>query len=426
MLTRNGIGLAVLVAAAILPIKTEAAGARKKAAAVVPFQNNTGSKGLDFLANSISESVSTAVTKTPHLRLVERKQLKAVLKEIELHQSGLTDDGEVKIQSAKVPAEFIIGGSFSGNATEITVTIKAIDVTTATVAAMRRVTAPIDSIFSQIEATMPGMLAVLSGQNVAELTVVSEPSGATVYLDGNAIGETPLVAFKAAEGHHEIRIFKNDFKDAEQTFDLAEGEKRKLDVYLVEASYRNRPYIDVSGYWFNPFSSFSKSAPMGAVGLGHAFRRFLIKFEFAAPAVTNYTYTYKVPYAQATDTRDYAFYMFHAGLNYHFLDNAFFAPYVGAQIGYTRIFESGISKSLYGVNIDKRVIHGFTAIAIAGMDFFPASPVVLFAEFRYYTSLLPLARNEVESISFLGATQLADKSFYLSAMAIGAGLRVRF
>lgn len=426
MLTRYGIGFAVFFTVAMLPIETEAAPVRKKAAAVVPFQNNTGSKGLDFLASSISESVSTAVARTTHLRLVERAQLKSVLKEMELHQSGLTDDGEVKIQSAKIPAQFIIGGSFTGSPAEITVTIKAIDVSTATVAAMRRVTGPIDSIFTQIEAAMPGILAILSGENIAELTIVSEPQGATVFLDGNAIGETPLVAFKTTEGHHEIRIFKRDFKDSEQTFDLASGEKRKLDVYLVEASYRNRPYIDVAGYWFNPFKNFSKSAPLGAVGLGHAFRRFLIKFEFSAPAVTQYSYTYKVPYSTATDTRDYAFYMFHAGLNYHFLDNQYFAPYAGVQFGYTRIFESGINKSLYAVNMDKRLIHGFTAIAIAGMDFFPASPVVLFTEFRYYTSFLPLERNEVENISFLGATQMADRSFYLSAMAIGAGLRVRF
>ena len=93
MLTRYGIGFAVFFTVAMLPIETEAAPVRKKAAAVVPFQNNTGSKGLDFLASSISESVSTAVARTTHLRLVERAQLKSVLKEMELHQSGLTDDG---------------------------------------------------------------------------------------------------------------------------------------------------------------------------------------------------------------------------------------------------------------------------------------------------------------------------------------------
>lgn len=54
---------------------------------------------------------------------------------MKIHQS-ITDDGEVKIQSAKIPAQFIIGGSYTGTPAEITVTIKAINAT-ATVAAMR-------------------------------------------------------------------------------------------------------------------------------------------------------------------------------------------------------------------------------------------------------------------------------------------------
>lgn len=272
--------------------KKKASAERKRAVAVIPLLNNTQSKGLDFLSPALSDAIGNAVTQSQDFRQVERAQLKAVLKELELQQSGLTDDGTLNLQSAKVPAELIIGGSYIGNAAEITVTIRAIDVSSATVVLSRRVQAPIEQIFTKVSETMPVFLALLSGKNLAELSVVSEPQGAAVYINGNPIGETPVLGLKMPEGTYELRVVKKDFKDFEQILDLKTDEKRRVDIQLVESSYRRRIYWDFLGSWFIPLSNFSKNVAHGALGLGQAYGRFLIHLEGAMSSETKYTYSY--------------------------------------------------------------------------------------------------------------------------------------
>lgn len=399
---------------------------KRQGVAVLPFQNNTKNKGLDFLSQSLADAVATPVSKDKNIRLVERTQLKAVLKEIELQQSGLFDESAVHLPTGKIPADVLIVGSYTGSSTDIAVTIRAIEVQTASVVAMRRASGSIDTIFGQVEGLVPEFLALLSGGSVAELTVISVPEGAAVYLDGNFVGETPLVSLKTVEGHHELRLIKKKYKDVEQKLDIVAEEKRKVDVFLVETLYMNRPYVDIGGYWFLPFKSFTSSGPIGTFGIGHSFRQFLVKFEFAAPALVSYKYSYKVPYGTLEDSRDYAFYMFHVGFNWHFWDSSSVAPYIGLQAGYTRILENGINKNLYSYDNTRRLIHAPTVIAVAGLDFFPTSVFVLFIEGRYYQSIIGLERNEVESISFVGTTQVANKPFFIQAFAIGAGFRVRF
>lgn len=399
---------------------------KRQGVAVLPFQNNTKNKGLDFLSQSLADAVATPVSKDKNIRLVERTQLKAVLKEIELQQSGLFDESAVHLPTGKIPADVLIVGTYTGTSTDIAVTIRAIEVQSASVLAMRRTSGSIDTVFGKVEGLVPEFLALLSGGSVAELTVISVPDGAWVYLDGNFVGETPLISLKTVEGHHELRIIKKSYKDIEQKLDIVAEEKRKVDIFLVETSYLNRPYIDLAGYWLFPIKGFSTTGPLGAFGLGHSFKQFLIKFEFSSPALLSYKYTYKVPYGTMEDSRDYAFYMFHVGFNYHFWDSSSFAPYAGLQLGYSRLLESGINKVLYSYDNTRRAINTATAIAVLGLDIFPASRFVLFIEGRYYQSIMPIDRNEVENVSFLGTAQIANKSFYLQAFAIGAGFRVRF
>ncbi|MBV6493968.1 MAG: hypothetical protein LDLANPLL_01992 [Turneriella sp.] len=351
---------------------------KKPAVAVLRFQNETKNKGLDFLGQSLADSVAARLSKEKKIRLVERNHLGAVLKEMELQQSGLFDGDTVNLPIKKIPADILVVGVYSGQSATLQVSIKAVDVTTASVIAMRRATGSVDTIFSQLDALLSEFIALLTGEDLAELTVATVPDGAAVYLDGNFVGESPVVALKTTKGRHTIQVTKKKYKTAEQAIDVATDEKRKIDLFLVETLYTNRPYASISGFLFSPLSGFNKSTALGTVGIGHSFGDALIKFEFAAPALSSYTYSYKVPYSQLDDTREYQFYMFHIGFNYHFWAGETIAPYAGLQVGYTRILEAEINKPLYNVTEDERLIHIATGIAILGVDIFPASRFVFF------------------------------------------------
>ena len=62
--------------------------------------------------------------------------------------------------------------------------------------------------------------------------VESSPSSASVYIDGEAMGETPKVINEILVGQHEIKISKNGYADYTETVTIAKGESKKLQIEL--------------------------------------------------------------------------------------------------------------------------------------------------------------------------------------------------
>ena len=45
------------------------------------------------------------------------------------------------------------------------------------------------------------------------MNIYSEPKGARIFIDNNFMGQTPMSLKKVAEGDHEIRLVKENFKE---------------------------------------------------------------------------------------------------------------------------------------------------------------------------------------------------------------------
>jgi hypothetical protein len=67
------------------------------------------------------------------------------------------------------------------------------------------------------------------------VSVSTVPSGATLSLDGSALGTTPFVELLVAAGHHRLELALDGFKPVEHEFDLVDGQKLTLDITLVAA-----------------------------------------------------------------------------------------------------------------------------------------------------------------------------------------------
>lgn len=72
----------------------------------------------------------------------------------------------------------------------------------------------------------------LSNKNETGLTVISFPSKAKVFLDGNEIGETPLLTKNITESDHEIKLTKKGYKDKIIRIRAVKGYKLEALIYL--------------------------------------------------------------------------------------------------------------------------------------------------------------------------------------------------
>jgi hypothetical protein len=66
----------------------------------------------------------------------------------------------------------------------------------------------------------------------ASLTVLSEPAGATVYLDGRAQGATPLEV-RTLPGDHRVRVEKDGYLENSRLVSVATGQSRAVQVRLT-------------------------------------------------------------------------------------------------------------------------------------------------------------------------------------------------
>lgn len=78
------------------------------------------------------------------------------------------------------------------------------------------------------------LLARAAQLEVCELGVTSEPSGATVLLDAQPVGVTPLARTYVLAGEHRLRVEKDEFVAVDRTLEFAAGEVRDEAVQLED------------------------------------------------------------------------------------------------------------------------------------------------------------------------------------------------
>ncbi len=86
---------------------------------------------------------------------------------------------------------------------------------------------------------------------LAPLRVITQPPGAAVYLDGIAIGRTPLQQ-KVMTGKHHVRIVLNDFVDENREVEVVKGQETLLDLVLQKhAPVRIESEPEGAEVWIN-------------------------------------------------------------------------------------------------------------------------------------------------------------------------------
>src|SRR5262245_106449 len=80
-----------------------------------------------------------------------------------------------------------------------------------------------------------GLIALLfaGAEPPGTLSIASEPAGATVYVDGQFVGQTPLDVHNLAPGDHRVRVVKDGFLENGRLVSVAAGKTGTLQVRLT-------------------------------------------------------------------------------------------------------------------------------------------------------------------------------------------------
>lgn len=83
---------------------------------------------------------------------------------------------------------------------------------------------------STFATTPPGLAAV------GALDILTEPTGATVYLDGSVVGQTPFKYDRILAGDHRVRLTKIGFLDNARIVTIEPGKRKVVDLKLTPYS----------------------------------------------------------------------------------------------------------------------------------------------------------------------------------------------
>jgi hypothetical protein len=106
------------------------------------------------------------------------------------------------------------------------------------------------------------ILALLSPAiDSGELQVVTNPAGAYVYLDGKAVGITPLNLPSIAAGQHRLVLYRSGFMPLEKTIVMVAGKTLRLQESILKAAAWQPP-PGITGDTWKSFEQGKSSARM--------------------------------------------------------------------------------------------------------------------------------------------------------------------
>lgn len=391
----------------------------KKTIAVMLFRNDTGSKSLQYLSGAFAESVSTVLSQNGDISVVERNQLATLLKEIELQQTGLFDEATAVKAGKLARADYLILGSYTGTADNLSVSIKLVDISTGKTVDGRMVQAPLSSIFDKTGQAAFSMMGIVAGKNTGYITVTTVPEGCEIWLDGIMIGRSPIVEYTVTEGKHTLMTISSGYTESIQSISVKNGMKATYSVRLIEKAKSNRMALGMFISGLMPVEELLYPGISGSIFFSNIMGNVTLTVE------GNLFYGYKeesidLGFQTVDHSRSYMQYSIDGIIKYTPY-SAFdtIMPYGGIMAGFGNYNEYYEKNGETTVDTDTGV--AFLA-PVAGAILFPHGKFSFFIEGRYYFYLSGKEKiNEYTSNGVFGV-KATPVSTSLNAASVGLGV----
>lgn len=107
--------------------------------AIAEFQNATGRQELAFMGNSVPAIITTDLSKTGLVTIVERRRINSIAEEQRLSLSGMVDERTAKEVGRLLGADYLVTGSVTKFGSDIRVDVTLIDITSGQVTGFSQV-----------------------------------------------------------------------------------------------------------------------------------------------------------------------------------------------------------------------------------------------------------------------------------------------
>ncbi|MFC1529301.1 PEGA domain-containing protein [Gemmatimonadota bacterium] len=207
-----------------------------------------GANGVeDSEARAISERLRTWLGRTGAFQVIERNRMVEIMEEMGFQASGACNTDECVVQVGQVlGASKMVAGSVSRVGNLYSLQIRMIDIATS------RIEHPLFEDVNGIEAVLleatrnlaNELAAWVTGQPIdpgqpatptsAQVTIQSNPPGATVTVDGSEVGSTTPVTVPLAEGDHVVVVRLSGYGVVTQTVPVVAGQDQTVTIPLAD------------------------------------------------------------------------------------------------------------------------------------------------------------------------------------------------
>ncbi|MCI0511743.1 PEGA domain-containing protein [candidate division KSB1 bacterium] len=191
--------------------------------AVIPFNDASAAAKKEGYGEAVANMLTTELIKGKVFQVVERNQIQRMLQELSLQSTGAIDAQTAKQMGAILGVDILILGSVVKLESVVETDIRLINSQTGEALLA-------ESGHSENPRELRDMVIQLarkieqrySNRFNNETAFTSEPTAATVYVDGQIIGETPI-SKTISPGEHEIQIAKEGFRLWEKKVQIKSG-----------------------------------------------------------------------------------------------------------------------------------------------------------------------------------------------------------
>jgi len=306
------------------------------------------------------------------------------------------------------------------------ITIKAIEVSSGKVLDGKVVTGKSNNIHDLVSLASLSMAAIISGKNIGYISISTNPDSADVFIDGVAMGKSPIVDYRVAAGDHRITTTKTNFIDAETSLWVEANGHAKWSPSLSSKAKLDRMEMGVGGYAFFPLTTKVQTGYIISPYIGQKFEHVYLGASMNI-GYMRHDQTINSPF-NPTQERDYLLTTGALHLNIiPFESMRYFSPYFGGFV------EAGWLSASHKVNgeweeedYDKGGTQFLWGVGgTAGINFLPYAKVSIFIEGNIHLYLSKIYRSEYGG-GIMGAPTLTQKQINLTGVSIGGGLKYYF
>jgi hypothetical protein len=211
--------------------------------AILDFTNTGGLSEQETV--TLGNRLNSMLVKTNAFIVLERGQMDDILDEQGFQQTGCTTTECAVEMGRLLNVQKMISGSIGKLGKTYTIDLSLIDVQTAQIekSFFRDFKGEIDGLLDLMQVIADQIAAIVggTGQPVVEpegkivnLEIISEPEGATIFINNKQVGKTPF-ASNAKEGLTvNIRLEKANYKPWEKTIKISEDEEIEAELEFTE------------------------------------------------------------------------------------------------------------------------------------------------------------------------------------------------